>query len=78
MGECPHRACAVKRRRCSVGVNATQQLLLQPEAILDLPQWATKDRSPSVNEGPLSSEEEPFADSERTTLVYCDLNAEVQ
>ena len=26
-------------------------------------------RSPSVNEGPLSSEEEPFADSKQTALV---------
>ena len=34
------------------------------------PLRATKGRSPSVNEGPLSGEEEPFTDSERTALEY--------
>ena len=36
----------------------------------ECPQWATKGRSPSVNEGPLSGEEGPFDESEQTVLLY--------
>ena len=51
-------ACAVERRRFPVGASHTQQLLLQPEVILDLPKrygrWAKKNELVDVGHMPSS------------------------